>query len=413
VTTSRLALLPPALAALLLVGCSSTGSPSQPRMAGATPPEQVTMPAPADPEPTAAEAGVLADDDELSAGSRPEGVGGPGEESVIVHRSYLDELEGRVSQLESWFDEGERPTAEALSAYAAAEDEAAMGAGEDDSTGTDPRAFGTKFMPYYRTTELRNGLKTKDLVLFGLARFDDQLAATYEISVAKNMDYGGLAEFGGGMGIPPNPGEGAPAGGLPFTDLDPDGDESGLGDSIFRLMYKNPESMSFDSPFKEGGAGEVMLMLETTVPTASEPILGGETLVASPGFAVVADMPGEGSFIAMMNFFDIDVWKDNSRDDLRRFRGRWFYMKPLTPPAFLHEQNPEIPDLGLLSGLYLLPEVQPVYDFETDDFSLWIAPEIGKVISEGKIVYLKPGWGVSPDRYDRDFTFEMGWRYFF
>ena len=46
-------------------------------------------------------------------------------------------------------------------------------------------------------------------------------------------------------------------------------------------------------------------------------------------------------------------------------------------------------------------------------FSFWIAPEIGKLLSPGNVFYAKPGWGVDPDRFDREFTFEMGWRYFF
>ena len=129
-----------------------------------------------------------------------------------------------------------------------------------------------------------------------------------------------------------------------------------------------------------------MFLLETTVPTATDPLLGGESLIFSPGFAVIVDMPAMG-FFASMNFFDSDVWRDNSRGNISRYRGRWFYMQPLTPPGFMAAKDPEIPDFGVLSGLYLLPEVQPVYDFETDLFSLWIAPEVGKVVTEGQILY--------------------------
>jgi hypothetical protein len=73
------------------------------------------------------------------------------------------------------------------------------------------------------------------------------------------------------------------------------------------------------------------------------------------------------------------------------------------------------PGPNLLDGLYLLPEVQPVYDFERDDnkFSLWIAPELGKLLSKKLVVYVKPGWGtIKDDPTDRDFTFELGFRYF-
>ena len=59
------------------------------------------------------------------------------------------------------------------------------------------------------------------------------------------------------------------------------------------------------------------------------------------------------------------------------------------------KNNPNIPDLGAWAGLYLLPELQPVYDFENSEFSLWFAPEFGKVYEEGRIFYIKPGWDIT------------------
>ena len=61
-----------------------------------------------------------------------------------------------------------------------------------------------------------------------------------------------------------------------------------------------------------------------------------------------------------------------------------------------------------------LPEFQPIYDFENSEFSLWIAPEFGKVLAPGVIAYAKPGFGVNPTTGsgERDFTFEIGIRYF-
>ncbi len=67
----------------------------------------------------------------------------------------------------------------------------------------------------------------------------------------------------------------------------------------------------------------------------------------------------------------------------------------------------------MFDGIYLLLELQPVYDFEFDEFSFWIGPEFGKIVSEGNIVYVKPGWGIDPEAGERKFTFEVGWRYFF
>jgi len=345
---------------------------------------------------------------------------------VTVERAYLESMESRLERLESLFLSGgedelglmglqERKlggdTIDGLFHDPIAA--ASLGAGEDDSTGTDPRAFGTKFMPYYRHTKLKNDLEIDALVLFGLVRLDDELAITYEVPVAKQMDYSSVDAFKSGGGLPPGDGSGSSGGGVPSGDLESDGDSTGVGDSILRLMGKNAD-WRFESPFTDGGSGEVMWLFETTVPTATDDALGGEALIASPGFAIVADMPAEGSFVALMNFYDFDVWKDDGRDDVRRFRGRWFYMHPLTPPAFMAEQNPEIPDLGWLAGLYVLPEFQPVYDFESNEFSFWIGPEIGKVYDEGKIFYIKPGFGVDVDEdSERETTFEMGWRYFF
>ena len=115
-----------------------------------------------------------------------------------------------------------------------------------------------------------------------------------------------------------------------------------------------------------------------------------------------------------MNFYEFDVVRDQSRESVERFIGRWFYMQPLTPPQFMAQQDPDIPDFGFwLSGLYLLPEMQPIYDFENDEFSYWIGPEFGKIFYEGRLLYLKPGFGIDQERTDRNFTFEVGMRWFF
>ena len=72
------------------------------------------------------------------------------------------------------------------------------------------------------------------------------------------------------------------------------------------------------------------------------------------------------------------------------------------------------PGPGLLDGLYLLPEFQPVYDFDADELSWWVGPEFGKIVKEGVIVYAKPGWGINNDEpNERDVTFEVGVRIFY
>ena len=146
-----------------------------------------------------------------------------------------------------------------------------------------------------------------------------------------------------------------------------------------------------------------MVGFEATLPTATETVLGGDAWIFSPMYVYVRDIklisPG---FAAFMNFIDFDIAKDDGVGNTLKYRGRWFLMQPLSRPG-----------PGLFDGIYLLPELQPVYDFEEDDFSLWFAPEFGKMLPFGA-AYVKPGWGIDNDREsDREFTFEIGIRYFF
>ena len=148
-----------------------------------------------------------------------------------------------------------------------------------------------------------------------------------------------------------------------------------------------------------------MFGAEVTLPTATDDVIGSEVAVFSPMYVYVKNVQITGpGFLAFMNFYDFDVFKSTGEQKVRRYRGRWFAMIPLAKPG-----------PGAFDGIYLLPELQPVYDFERDDneFSLWFAPEIGKMISPNFVMYAKPGWGlIKDDQTDRDFTFELGMRYF-
>jgi hypothetical protein len=315
----------------------------------------------------------------------------------------VEELRSRVEALESQLEKGETPAVSAEAETAAA--------GEDDGTGTDPRSFSTKFMPYYRYEKLKNDLEVNSLVLFGLIRFSENVAVTYEMPVAKRIDYNSVTEFRAAKDIleestgqlPPGNGCGGFGGvnctGVNFPDLDRDGDEVGMGDFNFRVFAKG--FATTDSPAREGGQLELMGGFEALVPSATEDALGSGSLVLSPMAILVMDMPLHG-FVAGMNFYDFDLWSDKSRGYTSRYRGRWFYMQPLTPP-----------DMGALGGFYLLPEFQPVYDFRSDHFSFWVGPELGKILAPGRILYVKPGFGVDQSRKDRQFTFETGFRWFF
>ncbi len=248
-----------------------------------------------------------------------------------------------------------------------------------DSTGTDPRGFTSKFMPYYSHVELNNGVEVDQVNLFGMYAFNSKMAMTYDLPVYKDIE--------------------GPSG----------QSESGIGDLGLRIFYK-PDATQFEKSSHIFGA-------EVTLPTATSTntfigdstvpfsVLGDDTVIVSPMYVYVRDIkllsPG---FVAFMNFYDFDVEKGTDGKNVSRYRGRWFLMQPLSRPG-----------PGLLDGIYLLPELQPVYDFEKDDneFSLWAAPELGRMFPWGA-AYIKPGFGIiSDDETDRDWTFELGFRYFF
>jgi hypothetical protein len=254
-------------------------------------------------------------------------------------------------------------------------------------TGTDPRDFAPKFMPYYRYTELDNGLEQQEFVLFGMYAFAPKLAMTYEIPLAYERDIKSTDAFKNGLSK--IPGSGPPLlGNLPI-DAEGDGKETGIGDMNLRFLYRH----DWDFLGVDWLSG-----VELVFPTANEDVLGGETFVIKPQLTVVRDIgfwPAPGAFFALMNFYGFDAWKDSGREDVSQYIGRYFFMLPLHP-----------------SGIYTLPEVQFIYDFEDSHSSLWVGPEVGKLLAPGRILYLKPGFGISPDPEDRDWSFEVGFRYF-
>jgi hypothetical protein len=249
---------------------------------------------------------------------------------------------------------------------------------EGNKTGTDPRDFSLKWMPYYRSTELENGLTQQDLTAFVTVPFSRTLGMFIEAPVAQYRDFSDV--------------EGFPAGS--------DSDAIGMGDIDLKFLW-NPESLGF-SYGKDGAmSGSVLLGTDFVLPTATDDLLAGDALLFAPIVGVVMDMPMHG-FFAALNLFYFDVYKKGAAPDTRRYVGRFFYMQPLTPPG---------PWWG---GLFVLPEFQPIYDFETDDFSSWIGMEVGKLFAPGKIGYIKPGWGIdNSELTDRDFTLEVGFRWFF
>jgi len=248
---------------------------------------------------------------------------------------------------------------------------------QEDKTGTDPRAFSDKWMPFYRFTELENGLTQQSVTAFGTLGFSPSVGMFYEVPLSVHTDFSDVAGFSG-------------------TDLE----SIGMGDVNFKFLIK-PKAWEFT--YGKGGkkSGNVMWGTDFTFSTATDDAAGGNSFLFAPILAVVLDMPFYG-FFAALNLYYFDVFKDDSAPATSRYVGRWFYMQPLTKPG---------PWYG---GLFLLPEFQPVYDFETEDYSSWFGLEIGKLAGEGKIAYIKPGWGIdNSEPTDRKSTFEAGFRWFF
>ena len=331
-------------------------------------------------------------------------------------KRQLKALQERIGKLER--SKGSAPAA-APEQTAKAKQQGDGGFESKDQSGNDPRDFTTKFMPYYRYTKLKNDLYVNEVTAFGFLAFTRRFGMTYELPIAKHVDYNDVDAFKSitAGGCPPGAGSGnLPSIGSipspPFDDLDCDGNSTGLGDTILRF-FTRPRSLEFAFGAKKNKNLSIIPTFEFTVPTATEDILGGEALILSPGLTLVVDVPVNKvpfslGFFAFMNFYDVDVFKDGDRSYTSRWRGRWFWLQPLSKPT------PEFKILDT-SGLYIMTELQPAYDFRQSHFSFWIGPEFGKILKPGRVAYFKPGFGVDPNsgKGDRQCTFEVGWRWFF
>ena len=251
---------------------------------------------------------------------------------------------------------------------------------EKDGTGNDPRAFSNKWTPFYRYQELENGLIQQDVTAFGTIAFSDYVGVYYELPLAQFRDFSNIQE------LP----EDAPSSAI------------GIGDISLKFLGRiKGLDFTYGKPGKMNKkSGSIILGNDFVLPTATSPLLAGYSFKLAPIVGLVVDMPLHG-FFAMLNLYYFDVYKTAAAPTTSMYVGRWFYMQPLTPP-------------GKWWGLFfLMPEFQPIYNFETKDFSAWIGVELGKIIVDGQVAYIKPGWGISnSEQTDRTTSFEFGWRYF-
>ncbi len=291
----------------------------------------------------------------VTVGDLPAAVAQEGEPSLSVSQQEIAELKELLAQ---------------------AKQERIDAAVEGNKTGNDPRDFSLKWTPFYRYTKLENGLTQQDLTAFGTVPFSRRLGVLFEVPLAQYRDFSDVPGFPAGT------------------------DAIGIGDISLKFVH-NPEALGFTYGKDGKKSGSILLGTDFVLPTASDDALAGDALLFAPIVGVVVDMPLHG-FFAMLNLYYVDVYKKDSVPDTSKFVGRWFYMQPLTPPG------------KWWGGLYLMPEFQPIYDFETDDFSSWIGLEFGKMVAPGKIAYIKPGWGINNSApTDRADTFEVGFRWFF
>ena len=138
-----------------------------------------------------------------------------------------------------------------------------------------------------------------------------------------------------------------------------------------------------------------MPLVEMTVPTATQDVLGGGAYILSPGAVIVFDapierMPFKLGFFALMNFYDFSAYRDNSRGATKRYRGRWFWMQPLAKPT--DEFTSSISTVCTSCRNFSLSMI-----LRKATFPAWIAPEFGKIPQPGHVFYVKPGWAISPE----------------
>jgi len=261
--------------------------------------------------------------------------------------------------------------------------------GADAQNGTDPRDMSSKFMPFYRHTKLENEIFQNEFVIFGIMALTRTWGLLYEFPLSFHRDITGTPNCAGLPTIPcfgTIPGGGATLpNGLP---AEGDGKEVGVGDGNVKIFGGVGHALG----------GDWMTGLEFGLPLATDPVIGSETATLAPMLVYVTDLPfwPGPAFFASMNFYKFDIWKDAGRQAIRQYIGRWFLMLPLHP-----------------SGIYTLPEFQLVYDWKAKNFSVLIAPEFGKMVAPGQIMYFKPGWGIKNSlEADRNYSVEVGFRWF-
>ncbi len=147
---------------------------------------------------------------------------------------------------------------------------------KEDATGTDPRSFSNKWMPYYRYTELENELIQQDVTAFRTIGFSPRVGMFYEVPLAQYRDFSDVP------GFPPGA----------------DSDAIGMGDMDLKFLFR-PEALEFTYGKDGKMSGSVLLGTDFVLPTATDDALAGDAFLFAPIVAFVFDMPFYG-FVAAL-----------------------------------------------------------------------------------------------------------------
>ncbi len=238
-------------------------------------------------------------------------------------------------------------------------------------TGNKPSTFNWRVNPYVRHNSFENDAEVTDYSVFLMApvkwfgKFDG--AFVYEGPVSRDQD---------------------------FTDIGGTQD-TGFADPVIRtpMIFK---------PFQLGKFNWIPVLIpEMTLPWGSEELTQDTLIMSAGGGFVISSNPRW--FLAAIQFYDFDLSKSSGRDDVDRIRMRYFLQYMVSPKH----------------RIYVMPEFQATFDFESDEDSFWIGPEIGKVISPiqgsnaGFVVYAKPGFGINnkSNSLEREWSIEVGVRW--
>lgn len=172
----------------------------------------------------------------------------------------------------------------------------------------------------------------------------------------------------------------------------------GLGDVKFQISYNTWTSC--DKKLT------MINFLEFYVPSADTalvtPPMGNELTAFNIGTGKYVLGPGMGFvyaiepnfIIAPLYFFEASVAGDDDRPMIRRGKWRIFAM------------------YAWQSGIYTLPELQILTNYQTGNNDTYFAPEFG-YSKKGTTLYCKPGFGFDPDLNDRQWGIDFGARIMF